>query len=242
MLANLNITNETADVAEVQTITIGSAVEGETYAAVFGFASASVVAGSGDTPSNVATALAGEINTVAGSIVTASPSSNTVVVTADVAGRSFDMSVTGPSTNSVVTTPAALAREIDLTAIAFGALPEGSSLSKTIEVGNLTENAISVLKGKEKRGELSVNPPIDALLSGVVEGDLSVGAGETVTIEGLRVEGDVVIAATGTLLANDCFFAGDVDNSAGGTATLTGGRVIGTKSGTVTHTQGDIGV
>ena len=278
--AKLIISNLTQTVAEEQVITLGTAVDDEIYGAAFGFASASITA-SGHTPTTLATALAAQINAVAGSIVTASPSANQITVVADRAGVPIDMSVFGPSASKVVTVKAAVERDIDLSSIGFVSVPAGGSTTETLNLSNLTKATKSTLLARQNAGEISIKPSLLAIETNVISGDLAVSGGEEIELTGMRVIGDVTVAAAGstllatdcplegdiavsaggsctltggrvsgnvtvdatsTLLAADCFFEGNITVIAGGTCTLTGGNVIGVKTGTITHSLGDLGI
>lgn len=239
-LAQLNITNKTLDVAEVQVITLGSAIDDDVYGAAFGFGSASVIA-SGHTPTTLATALAAQITSLAGSLVTIVASGATITLTSKRAGVPIDVSVFGPMATKEVTVPAAKKRDIILASVGFSNVPASGSTSEMVNPDNLLSSTKATLRSLEVAGLISVKPPLSSL-GGVLSGGLDIADGETLTINGLRITGDVTVPATGTLTAVDCFFEGDVTVTAGGTCTLTGGRIMGTVTGTVAHDAGSVGI
>jgi hypothetical protein len=240
-LVQVNIKNETQDVAEEQLLTFGGAVDGEVYGAAFGFGSASVV-GASHTPTTLAAAISAAINSVAGSIVTATPSTNTVTVVANRAGVPIDMSKFGPSVTLDITVPAAKKAAVVLSTLGFSNVPADGTTTEMVNLENLSKATRASLKSMEAAGLITIKPSLDALVSGVLSGDLALDANESLVLDGIRVSGDVTVSATGTLTATDCFFEGDITVTAGGVCNLSGGRVIGTKTGTVTHDAGDVGL
>jgi len=256
MTTQIVVTNETEDVAEVRTVTIGSAEEGDLHSVVFEGAAFEYEVGAAETPTDVASALQALI---AASAIpfTASASLAEIEVTADRAGRPFALSVSHPNDSVALTTAAEQAVDVPLPGGFSRTVPEAGQVSLQVNLTRLPPGGLQALKDLETAGLVSVLPPIEALQGGevenltvpdgvtltmsniVVNGDLSV-AGD-LTMEGCRVEGDAAMAA-GTLTGEDCYFGGDLDNNSDpGTVTLNGGRVIGAKSGTITHTQGDSG-
>ena len=243
-IASLLVVNATQDVAEVQLITIDVAVEGEKYGATFdeggGAVPTTYTAGAENTTA-IATGLEGAI-TASPARVTAVDSTNTVELTADRTGVPIIVSVFGPSTSVAVVTPAESQVAVALPPKFNTTVAGGGSAALLLNMERLSDADLRELDALSQAGKVSFYPPIASLRSGVHTGALSVPAGETVSLTDMRITGDVVISATGTLLATDCFFEADLDNSAGGTCTLSGGRVIGAKSGSITHDAGDVGV
>ena len=108
-----------ARVAQVDTYTVGTAADGDWdwELTIDGTTYTGSVDGTGQTNSQIATLLRADINTEAGADVTASGSTTAVIVTSDVAGRGFTLSITPPTggTGSLAHTTANVSVGTELT-------------------------------------------------------------------------------------------------------------------------------